>query len=68
MRILGIDVGEVTEVVPEGGRVRVEMEIQDDYDVPADAIAVVLAPSLVSDRYVQFAPVYDGGPAMEDGA
>jgi virulence factor Mce-like protein len=29
---------------------------------------VVLAPSLVSDRYVQFAPVYDGGPTMKDGA
>jgi phospholipid/cholesterol/gamma-HCH transport system substrate-binding protein len=29
---------------------------------------VILAPSLVSDRYVQFAPVYDGGETMEDGA
>ena len=44
------------------------MSIDDDYDIPADADAVVLAPSLVSDRYVQFAPVYDGGPTMEDGA
>ena len=42
--------------------------IDDEYDIPADAAAVVLAPSLVSDRYVQFAPVYDGGPTMEDGA
>jgi virulence factor Mce-like protein len=44
------------------------MSIDDDYDVPADADAIVLAPSLVSDRYVQFAPVYDGGPKMQDGA
>ena len=44
------------------------MLLDDDYDIPADADAVVLAPSLVSDRYVQFAPVYDGGPTMEDGA
>ncbi|MGY1825480.1 MULTISPECIES: MCE family protein [unclassified Blastococcus] len=68
VRVLGIDVGEITEVRPEGDRVRVEMAIDDDYDIPADANAVVLAPSLVSDRYVQFAPVYDGGPAMRDGA
>ncbi|RBY97255.1 mammalian cell entry protein [Blastococcus sp. TF02-8] len=68
VRILGIDVGEVTDVVPEGDKVRVEMEIEDDYDVPADADAIVLAPSLVSDRYVQFSPVYDGGPTMKDGA
>ena len=44
------------------------MLVDDDYDIPADAKAVVLAPSLVSDRYVQFSPVYDGGPKMEDGA
>lgn len=44
------------------------MLVDEDYDIPADAGAVVLAPSLVSDRYVQFAPVYSGGPTMRDGA
>jgi virulence factor Mce-like protein len=68
VRVLGIPVGTITDVVPLGDRVRVEMSIDDDYDIPADADAVVLAPSLVSDRYVQFAPVYDGGPKMTDGA
>ncbi|MGY1753075.1 MCE family protein [Blastococcus sp. SYSU D01042] len=68
VRILGIEVGEITDVTPVGDRVRVEMMISEDYDIPADAAAVVLAPSLVSDRYVQFAPVYSGGPTMEHGA
>jgi virulence factor Mce-like protein len=68
VRVLGIPVGTITDIVPFGDRVRVEMSIDDDYDIPADANAVVLAPSLVSDRYVQFAPVYDGGPTMQDGA
>ena len=67
VRVLGIPIGSITDVVPLGDRVRVEMTIDDDFDVPADADAVVLAPSLVSDRYVQFAPVYDGGPTMQDG-
>jgi virulence factor Mce-like protein len=67
VRILGIPVGTITDVTSEGDRVRVEMLIDEDYDIPADADAIVLAPSLVSDRYVQFAPVYDGGPTMEDG-
>ena len=67
VRILGIPVGTITDVVSQGDRVRVEMLIDEDYDIPADADAIVLAPSLVSDRYVQFAPVYDGGPTMEDG-
>jgi virulence factor Mce-like protein len=68
VRILGIEVGDITDVTPVGDRVRVEMMISDDYDIPAEAAAVVLAPSLVSDRYVQFAPVYSGGPTMEHGA
>ena len=68
VRILGIPVGTTTDVVPEGDRVRVDMLIDDAYDIPADADAVVLAPSLVSDRYVQFSPVYDGGEKMQDGA
>jgi virulence factor Mce-like protein len=68
VRILGIPVGTTTDVVPEGDRVRVDMLIDDAYDIPAEADAVVLAPSLVSDRYVQFSPVYDGGAKMKDGA
>ncbi len=68
VRILGIQVGRITDVTPAGDRVRVSMLIDEDYDIPVDAAAVVLAPSLVSDRYVQFAPVYAGGPTMEDGA
>jgi virulence factor Mce-like protein len=67
VRVLGIPVGEITDIVALGDQVRVEMLIDDDFDIPADADAVVLAPSLVSDRYVQFAPVYDGGPTMQDG-
>jgi virulence factor Mce-like protein len=67
VRVLGIPVGTITEITSLGDKVRVEMVIDEDYDIPADADAVVLAPSLVSDRYVQFAPVYDGGPTMEDG-
>ncbi|TKJ21078.1 MCE family protein [Blastococcus sp. CCUG 61487] len=68
VRVLGIAIGSVEDVVPLGDRVRVDMSIDEDYDIPADANAIVLAPSLVSDRYVQFSPVYDGGPTMEDGA
>ena len=68
VRILGIKVGTIDSVVPQGDRVKVTMSLDDSYKVPADAKAVILAPSLVSDRYVQFAPVYAGGPTMRDGA
>ena len=68
VRILGVKVGEVREIVPEGTSVRVEFEYDDTYKVPQDAKAAVVAPSVVSDRYVQLTPVYDGGPVLADGA
>ncbi len=68
VRVLGVKIGKVTSIEPQGDRVRVEMEYDEKYDVPADAKAVVIAPSIVSDRYVQLTPVYTGGSTLEDGA
>lgn len=68
VRVLGVKVGEVVGVVPEGGSVRVELAIDHDVDVPADARAVVVSPNIVADRYVQLAPVYTGGEKMAAGA
>ncbi|GGO69089.1 MCE family protein [Nocardioides deserti] len=68
VRILGVPVGEVTAVVPEGESVRVEMEYDDAYDVPKDARAVIVTPTLVADRFIQLTPVHTSGPVMADGA
>ncbi|WP_193607259.1 MCE family protein [Nocardioides lijunqiniae] len=68
VRILGVNVGEVTAVSPEGESVRVDMEYDAQYDVPADAQAVVVTPTLVADRFVQLTPVYTEGATMADGA
>ncbi|GAA4859671.1 MCE family protein [Saccharopolyspora cebuensis] len=68
VRVLGVPVGTVEEVVPEGTLVRVELALDPEVEVPADAGAVSVSPSVVSDRYVQLAPVYRGGPQLADGA
>lgn len=68
VRILGVKVGKVTEVTPLGEKVRVRFEFDRKYKVPADAKAAVIAPSLVSDRYVQLLPAYHSGPVLRDGA
>ena len=68
VRILGVKVGKVTKVTPHGDRVAVDFEYDDHYSVPADAKAVVVSPSVVSDRYVQLTPVYTKGPRLADGA
>ena len=68
MRILGVPVGEVTAVVPSGNTVRLEMEYDAEYDVPADAQAVIVTPTLTADRFVQLTPAYTSGAKLEDGA
>lgn len=67
VRVLGVQVGEVTGVTPQGDAVRVDMRVDTDVQIPSDAGAVVVAPSLVSDRYVQLTPAYDSGPVMASG-
>jgi len=67
VRVLGIKVGTVDDVQPQGADVRVDFTVDSGVDVPADAQAVVIAPSLVSDRYVQLVPAYDNGPLMASG-
>lgn len=66
VRVLGVQVGQVTDVTPQGDAVRVDMRV-DSTPLPADVGAVVVAPSLVSDRYVQLTPAYDSGPTLATG-
>ena len=68
VRILGVAVGKVTDVTPKGDKVEVKFEFDRKYKVPATAQAAVVAPSLVSDRYVQLLPAYTAGPVMKDHA
>lgn len=67
VRVLGIEVGTVDTVVPEGAVVRVDLTVRPEFPVPPDASAVVVAPSLVSDRYVQLTPAHVDGPTMATG-
>jgi phospholipid/cholesterol/gamma-HCH transport system substrate-binding protein len=67
VKILGIGVGRITAVEPRGASVRVDLLVDEGIEIPANVSAVVVAPSLVSDRYVQLTPAYDGGPLLRDG-
>lgn len=69
VRILGVNVGHVTAVIPEGNSVRVEMDYDAQYDVPAEAQAAIVTPTLVADRFVQLTPaIQPGDKVMADGA
>ncbi|MBU3060896.1 MCE family protein [Nocardia sp. NEAU-G5] len=64
VRILGVPVGKVDSITPMGDQVKVVMSVDRKYDIPADASAAQITPSVVSDRYIQLTPVYKGGPKM----
>jgi len=68
VRVLGVPVGKVESVEPSGTKVVVTMRYDADTEIPADAQAVIVAPSIVGDRYVQLTPAYDGGDVIADGA
>lgn len=68
VRVLGVPVGTVNSVTPDGTRVKVVMTLNPGVAVPANASALIVAPSVVADRYVQLTPAYTGGPQIADGA
>ncbi|HEY2205981.1 MAG TPA: MCE family protein [Pseudonocardia sp.] len=65
--VLGIKVGTVRAIHPEGTHVRVDMDIDPDVKIPANAGAVTLSPSVVTDRRVELTPAWTGGPTIRDG-
>jgi phospholipid/cholesterol/gamma-HCH transport system substrate-binding protein len=68
VKVLGVAVGAVDKVTPSGTDVVVQMHYDADVNVPADAKAVIVSPSIVGDRYIQLTPVYESGPKLADGA
>jgi phospholipid/cholesterol/gamma-HCH transport system substrate-binding protein len=68
VRMLGVEIGTVDKVEPMGKQVKVDFAYDRDVAVPADAQALIISPSLVSDRYIQLAPAYTGGARMTNNA
>ena len=69
VKVLGVDVGNVTSVDTGTDSVVVTMRIDDeDLKLPADAGAVIVPMSLLGERYVQLTPAYESGAELDDGA
>jgi phospholipid/cholesterol/gamma-HCH transport system substrate-binding protein len=66
--ILGVKIGTVKSVSPQGTSVRVVMSYDASRRIPAGAQAVVDEPTLVADRVIELTPPYNGGPTLADGA
>jgi len=67
VRMLGVRVGGIDSVKPVGTQVKVSMHLDPGVNAPADTGAVVVAPSVVSDRYVQLTRLYTSGAKLASG-
>lgn len=68
VRMLGVPVGTVRSVTPDGQQVEVRLELDDGFAAEPDTGAVIVSPSLVSDRYVQLTKPWKDGPRLASGA
>jgi phospholipid/cholesterol/gamma-HCH transport system substrate-binding protein len=69
VKVLGVAVGTVDSIEVEGTSVRVEISYDESVKLPADVHAVVVPPSIVGDRFIQLAPVWEKGqPTLSDDA
>jgi phospholipid/cholesterol/gamma-HCH transport system substrate-binding protein len=68
VRVVGVPVGRIDSIEPRATDVKVTMTVQDGVKLPADAKALIIAPNLVSARFVQLTPAYTGGAVLADGA
>jgi len=68
VRIRGVPVGKVEKIEPQPLRSKITFWFDRKYKVPADAMAAILSPQLITGRALQLTPPYSGGPTMQNGA
>jgi phospholipid/cholesterol/gamma-HCH transport system substrate-binding protein len=68
VQIMGIRVGAIDKIEPAGDKMKVTLHYDNKYKVPADAVAVILNPTLVASRSIQLEPPYKGGAVMANNA
>ncbi len=65
--VLGMPVGKVTSIVSKDSYVEVKLALDQGIDIPANAQAVTVSTSILTDRHVELTPPYRGGPKLKDG-
>lgn len=68
VRIVGVPVGRIDAIQPRAQDVKISMTLDDGIQVPANAQAIIIAPNLVSARFIQLTPAYTDGDVLADGA
>jgi virulence factor Mce-like protein len=64
--VLGMPVGKVKAITPKSGYVEVQFTVDRGVKIPADAQAVTISTSILTDRQIELTPPYRGGPVLKD--
>jgi phospholipid/cholesterol/gamma-HCH transport system substrate-binding protein len=67
--VLGVPVGRVDAIEQRGAFVEVRMTVAEGTELPAEAMAALVSPQLITNRHVELTPAHTGeGPTLTDGA
>lgn len=65
--VLGMPVGRITKIEPQGKRVKVRFTVDKSVPVPKDATAAIVNTSIVTTRHIELSPAYSDGDKLKDG-
>lgn len=65
VQVIGVSVGKVKAIRPQGTRVEVDIDV--DAPIAKKAGAVIMQGALVTDRFVELTPAHTSGPTLTDG-
>ena len=64
--VLGMPVGRITKITPRGSYAEVDFTVDRGVKIPADAQAVTVSTSILSERQIELTPPYRGGSVLEN--
>lgn len=67
VKVAGIPVGSIDSIRPTTEHTTVQMTVDGGIPIPADAQALLVAPNLVSARFIELTPAYADGAPMATG-
>ena len=68
VRVLGVNVGSITNIQNESNGVDVTFTVNDQTKLPAGVHAAIVPVSLLGERYIQLYPAYQGGATLPAGS
>ena len=65
VKLLDLEVGEITAIANMPDHVRIDFTVQKDLDLPADEGVVTMSDSIVTDRHLELTKPYADGPKFQ---